>query len=112
MQLNELKKRLYRIIYDECVEITNDNFEQLLDRAYLGAEPCVAVSQLYLERQKEAEAMLTELKAAKELQESGIMQPSHCFFGGGVCGYPIDDCVNCPVHGWNGGLPSTRCSFK
>ena len=101
MQLNELKKRLYRIIYDECVEITNDNFEQLLDRVYLGAEPCVSVSQIYQEQKKEAERILSRLKAAQNLQESGVLQPSHCLFDGGICGYPIYDCVNCPVHEWN-----------
>lgn len=24
-------------------------------------------------------------------------QPSECIFGYGVCGYPIDDCKNCPA---------------
>lgn len=25
-------------------------------------------------------------------------QPDKCIFGGGSCGYPIDDCMNCPCH--------------
>lgn len=24
-------------------------------------------------------------------------QPDECIFGYGVCGYPIDDCKNCPA---------------
>lgn len=25
-------------------------------------------------------------------------QPEKCIFGGGSCGYPIEDCNNCPCH--------------
>lgn len=25
-------------------------------------------------------------------------QPDKCIFDGGYCGYPIDDCKNCPCH--------------
>lgn len=25
-------------------------------------------------------------------------QPAECIFDGGCCGYPIDDCANCPVY--------------
>ena len=43
-----------------------------------------------------------KLKAvAKFVQESKTAQPTQCVFGGGTCGYPIDDCYNCPVHSWN-----------
>jgi hypothetical protein len=28
-------------------------------------------------------------------------QPDKCIFGGGSCGYPIEDCKNCPCHPGN-----------
>ena len=28
-------------------------------------------------------------------------QPDTCIFGGGSCGYPIDDCQNCPCYPGN-----------
>lgn len=26
-----------------------------------------------------------------------LCQPETCYFGDGVCCYPIEDCINCPV---------------
>lgn len=62
----------------------------------------------------ENERLLEVLKTvAKNIQESGIEQPSLCFFGCGDCGYPIDDCYNCPCHKWSAyELPMTQCEFK
>ena len=52
-------------------------------------------------------------KVAISIQESGIEQPAQCFFGCGECGYPIDDCYNCPCHEWSAyGFPMTQCGFK
>lgn len=40
-------------------------------------------------------------------------QPAECVFGYGCCGYPIDDCYNCPCHTWSDyGMPLTTCKFK
>ena len=67
-----------------------------------------------LERaEQENMRLLDELKAvSKAIAESGIEQPSMCLFGGGSCGYPIDDCHHCPVHEWETDFPMTRCEFK
>ena len=64
--------------------------------------------------ERKNEMLLEVLKTvAKNIQESGIEQPSKCFFGCGDCGYPIDDCYNCPCQEWNAyGFPMTQCEFK
>ena len=64
--------------------------------------------------ERENQMLLNVLKTvAKNIQESGIEQPSKCFFGCGDCGYPIDDCYNCPCHKWSAyGFPMTQCEFK
>ena len=64
--------------------------------------------------ERENERLVEVLKTvAKNIQESGIEQPSNCFFGCGDCGYPIDDCYNCPCHSWSAyGFPMTQCEFK
>ena len=66
------------------------------------------------EAEQEKEMYLEVLKTvAKNIQESGIEQPSKCFFGCGYCGYPIDDCYNCPCHAWSVNyMPITHCEFK
>ncbi len=38
---------------------------------------------------------------AKSIENLGVEQPIQCLFGYGICGYPIDDCHNCPRHDWN-----------
>lgn len=61
----------------------------------------------------ENERLIGVLKTvALSIQESGIEQPSQCFFGCGDCGYPIDDCFNCPCHSWSNYFPMTQCEFK
>lgn len=46
---------------------------------------------------------------ARSIEKLGIEQPKNCLFGQGLCGYPIDDCFNCPVHSWNGYVPLMKC---
>lgn len=50
---------------------------------------------------------------AQSIQSLDIDQPSTCLFGYGDCGYPINDCHNCPMHSWSDfTLPLTTCEFK
>ena len=52
--------------------------------------------------QCENDEMESQLKTvAKNIQALGIEQPAKCLFADGVCGYPIDDCYNCPMHSWS-----------
>ena len=64
--------------------------------------------------EEEKERLLDVLSTvAKSIQKSGIEQPSMCLFGYGTCGYPIDDCFNCPCHEWSiNYMPITHCEFK
>ena len=32
------------------------------------------------------------------MADTGGEQPYTCIFDDGVCGYPVDDCENCPVN--------------
>ena len=58
--------------------------------------------------QCENDELESRLKAvAKNIQTLGIEQPRKCLFTNGLCGYPIDDCYNCPVHTWSGYIPTT-----
>ena len=63
---------------------------------------------------KENERILEQLKlVAKNLPTLMPEQPTECVFGYGCCGYPIDDCYNCPCHPWSDyGMPLTTCKFK
>jgi hypothetical protein len=49
---------------------------------------------------------------AKNISQLDIEQPSQCLFGKGFCGYPIDDCFNCPMHEWTDSFIPTQCEFK
>lgn len=54
------------------------------------------------------------LKAvAMHIQNSNMAQPERCVFGVGICGYPIDDCYNCPLQPWNFDpyLGMTKCKI-
>ena len=63
--------------------------------------------------EEEKERLLDSLKTvAKNIQESGIEQPSMCLFGGGTCNYPIEDCFNCPCHVWSVNYSPIHCEFK
>lgn len=63
--------------------------------------------------QQENDELESRLKnAAKNIQELRIEQPCKCFFTNGLCGYPIDDCYNCPVHTWSGYIPTTTAEIK
>lgn len=74
---------------------------------------CELILRRVQNTERENERLLTVLKTvAKNIQESGIEQPSKCFFGCGDCGYPIDDCYNCPCHSWSpDGMPFTKCEI-
>lgn len=68
-----------------------------------------------INQERERNTYLQEqLKAvAKAIQGLDIEQPRECLFGRGECGYPIDDCYNCPCHEWSDfGFPRTQCEFK
>lgn len=71
------------------------------------------IEQRALKAEQENERLRVRLKSvAIAIQESGIEQPSQCLFGDGSCGYPIDDCFNCPRHEWSPfGMPFTKCEF-
>ena len=76
------------------------SFERLIER----------ISRAEQEKERYLEVLKT---VAKNIQESGIEQPSMCLFGCGTCGYPIDDCFNCPCHaGSINYMPITHCEFK
>ena len=63
--------------------------------------------------QCENDELESRLKAvAKNIQTLGIGQPRKCLFTNGLCGYPIDDCYNCPVHTWSGYVPTTTAEIK
>lgn len=49
---------------------------------------------------------------SKNIQSLGIEQPKKCLFNDGTCGYPINDCYNCPVHSWSGYVPMVKCEIK
>ena len=68
----------------------------------------------YYEIQKENEKLVEQLKlVSKNLTTLLPEQPEECVFGYGCCGYPIDDCYNCPCHPWNDyGMPLTMCEFN
>lgn len=68
----------------------------------------------YAEMSKENERLVEQLKiVAKNLPTLMPEQPTECVFGYGCCGYPIDDCYNCPCHPWSDyGMPLTTCKFK
>lgn len=75
------------------------SFERLVER----------ISRAEEEKERYLEVLKT---VAKNIQESGIEQPSMCLFGYGTCGYPIDDCFNCPCHPWSiDYMPITHCKF-
>ncbi len=54
---------------------------------------------------EELESMLKNV--ARNIQSLKIEQPTKCLFTNGCCGYPVEDCYNCPVHSWNGYEPVT-----
>ena len=66
--------------------------------------------------EKEIERLTNKLKeVAENIGKMQIfrIQPSECVFGCGSCGYPIEDCVNCPCHPWSVNyMPLTSCEFK
>jgi len=66
------------------------------------------------EMSKENEKLVEQLKiVAKKLPTLMPEQPTECVFGYGCCGYPIDDCYNCPMHSWSDFTPPlTTCEFK
>ena len=68
----------------------------------------------YHDTVKENESLAEQLKlVAKNLKSLMPEQPTQCVFGYGCCGYPIDDCYNCPCHPWSDyGMPLTTCEFK
>ena len=68
----------------------------------------------YAEMSKENEKLVEQLKiVSKNLPTLMPEQPTQCVFGYGFCGYPIDDCYNCPCHPWSDyGMPLTTCEFK
>lgn len=74
---------------------------------------------LPIEKRYEKEAKMNEIlveqlkQVARALEQSNIEQPSQCFFKDISCGYPIDDCYNCPMHEWSDfTMPLTSCEFK
>jgi hypothetical protein len=61
----------------------------------------------------EEDEIIKQLKSvAKAIESLKIEQPSTCLFGRGVCGYPIDDCYNCPTHEWSVNYCPLTCEFK
>lgn len=68
----------------------------------------------YTEICEENQILLEQLKlVAKNLPALMPEQPTECVFGYGCCGYPINDCYNCPCHPWSDyGMPLTTCKFK
>ena len=71
------------------------------------------IAQRVQHTEQENARLLEKLKSvAQAIQESGMEQPSQCLFEPGVCGYPIDDCFNCPCHEWApSGMPFTKCDL-
>lgn len=68
----------------------------------------------YRDTVKEKESIVEQLKlVSKNLSALMPEQPTECVFGYGCCGYPIDDCYNCPMHSWSDFTPPlTICEFK
>ena len=95
--------------YEEYVEALADRLENEIQ-----TRPIDRIISRMSEAEKEKERLLEVLKTvAKSIQESGMEQPSMCLFGYGTCGYPIDDCFNCPCHSWSVNyFPITHCEFK
>ena len=72
-----------------------------------------AVVRSYGEEVTRNQMLIEELQSvAKSIERLNIEQPSKCLFCGGVCGYPIDDCYNCPNHEWSVYYSPMKCEFK
>ncbi len=59
---------------------------------------------------EELESMLKNI--ARNIQSLKIEQPTKCLFTNGCCCYPVEDCYNCPVHSWNGCVPTTIAEIR
>lgn len=71
------------------------------------------VIQKYREEVERNQKLLEQLQTvAKTIEGLNIEQPSTCLFGRGTCGYPIDDCYNCPTHEWSAYYCPLTCEFK
>ena len=69
--------------------------------------------QRYSEGVKENQRLVKQLQSvARSIEKLDIEQPNECLFGRGVCGYPIDDCYNCPTHEWSAYYCPLKCEFK
>ena len=76
--------------------------------------PKSSLIRRYEEKGAEIERLKLQLKrVAENIESLDIEQPHNCLFGYGSCGYPIDDCYNCPMHSWSDHTPFlTSCEFK
>lgn len=78
----------------------------------MGTMPIDRFIERLSKAEHEQERLIGVLKTvALSIQESGIEQPETCLFGFGTCGYPIDDCYNCPCHDWNEDYMPLHCEF-